>query len=200
MRFRTPLSTYRSDLPEILERIVHHALQKSPSMRYAMGLNMAADLSLAFDYLEKPQQDIAVQEKFNAIQELQFFSDFPESEIWEIIRACIWQEFQPGDEIIVEGDIDDSFYIISGGSVDVLKGETVVGSLHKGDCFGEMAYLSKTERSATIRASDYVSLMKINATLIDQVSVECQLHFSKVFMHTLVKRLSMTTAMLAQGH
>ena len=47
-----PLSTYRSDLPDILERIIHHALQKSQSKRYTMGLNMAADLSLAFDYLE----------------------------------------------------------------------------------------------------------------------------------------------------
>lgn len=193
-----PLKTHRPDIPDILEKIVHHALQKNPDKRYKMGLNMAADLSLAFDYLEKPEQDIAVQEKFNAIQELEFFSDFPESEIWEIIRACIWQEFTPGDEIIVEGDIDDAFYIISSGSVDVLKGDTVVGSLHKGDCFGEMAYLSKTERTATIRASDHVSLMKINATLIDQVSVDCQLHFSKVFMRTLVRRLSMTTAMLAR--
>ncbi|MDX1518662.1 MAG: serine/threonine-protein kinase [Gammaproteobacteria bacterium] len=193
-----PLKTHRPDVPDILEKIVHHALQKNPEKRYKMGLNMAADLSLAFDYLEKPQQDIAVQEKFNAIQQLDFFSDFPESEIWEIIRACIWQEFEPGSEIIVEGDIDDSFYIISSGSVEVLKGDNVVGSLHKGDCFGEMAYLSKSERTATIQARDYVSLMKINATLIDQVSVDCQLHFSKVFMRTLVKRLSMTTAMLAE--
>jgi len=192
-----PLKTHRQDIPDILEKIVHHALQKNPEKRYKMGLNMAADLSLAFDYLEKPEQDIGVQEKFNAIQQLDFFNDFPESEIWEIIRACIWQEFEPGNEIIVEGDIDDSFYIISGGSVDVLKGNTIIGSLNKGDCFGEMAYLSKTERTATIQARDYVSLMKINATLIDQVSVDCQLHFSKVFMRTLVKRLSMTTAMLA---
>ncbi len=195
-----PLKTHRPDIPDILEKIVHHALQKNPEKRYKMGLNMAADLSLAFDYLEKPAQDIGVQEKFNAIQQLEFFSNFPDSEIWEIIRACIWQEFSPGDEIIVEGDIDDSFYIISGGSVDVLKGDKVVGTLHKGDCFGEMAYLSKAERTATIMARDYVSLMKINATLIDQVSVDCQLHFSKVFMHTLVKRLSMTTAMLAHDN
>ncbi|MCG8324785.1 MAG: serine/threonine-protein kinase [Thiotrichales bacterium] len=192
-----PLNTHRSDVPEILEKIVHHALQKNPDKRYKMGLNMAADLSLAFDYLDKPEQDIAIEEKFNAIQQLDFFSDFPDSEIWEIIRACIWQEFEPGAEIIMEGDIDDSFYIISTGSVDVLKGDAVVGSLHKGDCFGEMAYLSKTERTATIQAKDYVSLMKINATLIDQVSVDCQLHFSKVFMQTLVKRLSQTTALLA---
>ncbi|MEX2353567.1 MAG: serine/threonine-protein kinase, partial [Gammaproteobacteria bacterium] len=51
-----PLSTYRSDLPDILEKIVHHALQKLPGKRYTMGLNMAADLSLAFDYLEQPEE------------------------------------------------------------------------------------------------------------------------------------------------
>ncbi len=192
-----PLRTHRSDVPEILEKIVHHALQKNPEKRYKMGLNMAADLSLAFDYLEKPEQDIAVEEKFNAIQQLEFFREFPESEIWEIIRACIWQEFEPASEIIVEGDIDDSFYIITSGVVDVLKDSQVIGSLNKGDCFGEMGYLNKIQRTATIRANDSVSLMKINATLIDQVSVDCQLNFSKIFMKTLVKRLASTTAMVA---
>ncbi|MFQ5661262.1 MAG: protein kinase [Gammaproteobacteria bacterium] len=191
-----PLNTYRSDLPEILEKIVHHALQKNPEKRYRMGLNMAADLSLAFDYLEKPQEDIEVQEKFNAIQQLDFFQEFAEPEIWEIIRACIWQEFEEEAEIIVEGDIDDSFYIITAGVVEVRKENQIIGVLQGGDCFGEMGYLSKTQRSATIVAKERVQLMKINATLIEQVSVECQLHFSRVFLRTLVRRLSATTAMV----
>ena len=191
-----PLRTYRANVPDILEKIVHHALQKDPVKRYKMGLNMAADLSLAFEYLEKPEQDIVIEEKFNAIQQLDFFREFPESEIWEIIRASIWQDFQPGAEIIAEGELDDSFFIITTGVVDVLKEDQVIGSLRKGDCFGEMAYLSKEQRSASIRAKDYVNLMKINATLIDQVSVECQLHFSKIFMKTLVSRLASTTAMV----
>ena len=77
------------------------------------------------------------------------------------------------------------------------KDGALIGQLKTGDCFGEMAYLSKAERTATIIASDRVDLMKINATLLEQVSVECQLHFSRVFMQTLVKRLSDTTAMYA---
>lgn len=190
-----PLSTHRSDVPEILEKIIHHALQKNPEKRYKMGLNMAADLSLAFDYLEEPQQDVDAQEKFNAIQKLNFFSEFPESEIWEIINACIWQSYDAGDQIIVEGDIDDSFFIIMSGNVDVYKDGALIGNLNAGDCFGEMAYLSKAERTATILAKDRVELMKVNATLIEQVSIECQLHFSKVFMQTLVQRLTDTTAM-----
>ena len=192
-----PLSAHRADVPEILEKIIHHALQKDPEKRYKMGLNLAADLSLAFDYLEKPQEDLEVQEKFNAIQGLDFFKEFAESEIWEIIRACIWQEFEFGSEIIVEGDIDDSFYIITSGEVDVYKDGVLIGHLKTGDCFGEMSYLTKSERTATIIAKTRVELMKINATLIEQASVECQLHFSRVFMHTLVKRLSTTTAMYA---
>ncbi|HIF50343.1 MAG TPA: cyclic nucleotide-binding domain-containing protein [Thiotrichaceae bacterium] len=194
-----PLSTYRTDIPEILEKIIHHALQKDPERRYKMGLNFAGDLSLAFDYLEEPQQDVEVQEKFNSVQPLSFFSEFPESEIWEIIHACIWQTYEAGNQIIVEGDIDDSFYIIISGEVDVNKDGALIGNLKTGDCFGEMAYLSKSERTATILAKNNVSLMKVNATLIEQVSVECQLHFSKVFMRTLVKRLSDTTAMYASS-
>ncbi|MCZ6525162.1 MAG: serine/threonine-protein kinase [Gammaproteobacteria bacterium] len=191
-----PLSTYRSDLPEILQKIVHHALQKDQDRRYKMGLNMAADLSLAFDYLEKPQEDIDIQEKFNAIQQLEFFDEFVESEIWEIIRACVWQEFEKGSEVIVEGDIDDSFYIITSGEVEVRKEDNVIDMLKKGDCFGEMGYLSKTRRSATIIAKQRLQLMKINATLIEQVSIDCQLHFSRVFLSTLVRRLSATTALV----
>lgn len=192
-----PMRTYRADLPEILEKIVYHALQKSKEKRYKMGLNMAADLSLSFDYLEKPEKDIDAEEKMNIVRGLEFFNEFSEAEIWEIIRACSWQEFEPGIEIIVEGDIDDSFFIISSGSVEVFKSNQVIGLLQKGDCFGEMGYLAKTERSATIIAQNYVQLMKINSTLIDQISVECQLHFSRVFLKTLVQRLSDTTAMYA---
>lgn len=194
-----PLSTYRNDIPEILDKIVHHALQKDPDKRYKMGLNLAGDLSLAFDYLEQPQEDIEVQEKFNLIKELEFFKDFVESEIWEIIRACIWQVFSEGDEVIVEGDIDDSFYIITSGEVEVYKDNALIGQLSTGDCFGEMGYLSKAKRTATIKAKERVELMKINSTLIEQASVECQLRFSKVFTQTLVRRLSQTTAMYASN-
>jgi serine/threonine protein kinase len=190
-----PMRTYRSDIPEILEKIAHHALQKSPAKRYRMGLNMAADLSLAFDYLERPQQDIEAEEKFNAVQKLAFFQEFTEAEIWEIVRACTWHNAEAGKAIINEGDIDDCFYILVSGSVDVVKGGRVIGALQKGDCFGEMGYVSKAQRSATVVAREPVQLMKLNATQIEQASIECQLRFSRAFLKTLVKRLSSTTQM-----
>lgn len=188
-----PLRTYRADVPEIFEKIVHHVLEKDTAKRYKMGLNLAADLSLAFDYLEQPREDLAEREKFMLVKQLEFFQGFSEAEVWEITRACQWQEYESGCEIIVEGDIDDAFYVLTSGSVEVMRDGKSVGGLQKGDCFGEMGYLANTKRTATIRARDYVRLMKINGTLIDQLSVGCQLHFNKVFLRTLVKRLSLTT-------
>jgi serine/threonine protein kinase len=191
-----PMRTYRTDMPEILEKIVYHALQKEQTHRYTMGLNMAADLSLAFDYLEAPGKDIEEEEQFNAVRSLKFFQEFPDTEVWEILRACIWQEAEEGEEIIMEGDIDDSFYIIVSGTVEVNKGGRRIGLLHTGDCFGEMGYLEKTRRTATIVTLERMQLMKVSSTLIDQVSVDCQLRFSKAFLRTLVRRLSSTTAMV----
>jgi len=71
-----------------------------------------------------------------------------------------------------------------------------VGELVEGDCFGEMGYLSKIKRTATVTAQVPVSLMKVNATFIEQVTADCQLRFYKVFLRVLIDRLSKTTEMV----
>ncbi|MBI4692780.1 MAG: protein kinase [Gammaproteobacteria bacterium] len=194
----TPLATFRSDLPPILEKIVFKALEKRPERRYRMGIDLASDLSMAFTHLARPQEEISAQEKFAYVKQLDFFRGFPDSEIWEIIRASVWQDIGPEQLIIREGDVDDSFYIISAGNVVVTKQGTPIGRLREGDCFGEMGFLNKIRRTATIRADGPVSLLKVNATLIEQVSQECQLRFCRVFLRVLTERLQKTTEMMVR--
>ena len=193
-----PLSDYRTDLPESLNEIVVKALEKDISNRYQMGLDLAADLTKAFDNLEKPKEDISAEEKFNSVKKLEFFSGFPDAEIWEILRASTWQDYDADDDIIVEGDMDDCFYIIVNGNVEVMKNVSVIRTLQKGDCFGEMGYLAKTKRTASIKSRDDTSLMKINSTVISQVSLNCQVRFLKVFLRTMIHRLSATTEKMSQ--
>lgn len=192
------MSDHRSGLPEALNTIVATAMQKELSGRYQMGLDLAADLTKAFDNLEKPKDDISAQEKFEAVKELEFFTGFPDAEIWEILRASTWQDYDADDDIIVEGDMDDCFYIIINGDVQVMKNTSVIRTLQKGDCFGEMGYLAKTKRTASIKAGEETSLMKINSTVISQVSLNCQVRFLKVFLRTLIYRLSATTEKISQ--
>jgi len=193
-----PIREVRTDVPEVLEDIVKKAMQKDVKDRYAMGLDLATDLNKAFENLEGPEEDIAEEEKFNAIKSLEFFEGFPDGELWEIIRASTWQEYADNKEIIVEGDLDDCFYIIVKGEVAVQKNDKSFRALTAGDCFGEMGYLTKTKRTATIKSKGDTALLKVNSTVISQVSLNCQVRFLKVFLRTLIHRLSATTEKVIQ--
>ncbi len=189
-----PLTDFRADVPPELARIVMRALAKDCAVRYQMGAELAADLAHAFDnLLEVPRENISEQEKFGAVKQLDFFQGFPDAEIWEIVRAGRWQDYAADAEVIVEGDIDDSFYIIVHGEVKVRKNHRDLRSLFAGDCFGEMGYLTKTRRTASIFANGPTSLLKLNASVISQASLNCQVRFLKVFLRTLIHRLSVTT-------
>lgn len=194
-----PINEFRQDLPDSIARIVNRCLAKDPQFRYKMGIELASDLSTSFSLLERPQEDLSAKEKFLSVKQLDFFRGFPDAEVWEIIRASVWEQYRQGDEIIIEGEIDDSFYILINGSVTVRKGGVNVGLLKPGDCFGEMGYISRLRRTATIVASTPVTLMKVNSTLIEQVSKDCQLRFCKVFLRILIERLSTTTAKVVRN-
>ncbi|MCZ6664595.1 MAG: serine/threonine-protein kinase [Gammaproteobacteria bacterium] len=190
---------FRTDIPNSLVKILNKALAKSRDDRYQMGMELASELSIAFDaLLERPEENISEQEQFQAVKQLDFFEGFPDAEIWEIVRAGKWQDYRDRDEIIVEGELDDSFYIIVKGQVWVQKGGKDLRALMAGDCFGEMGYLAKTKRSATIAATGATSLLKVNSTVISQVSLNCQVRFLKVFLRTLIHRLSVTTEKMSQ--
>jgi hypothetical protein len=61
-----------------------------------------------------------------------------------------------------------------------------------------MGYLAKIKRTASIMAEEETALIKINSTVISQVSRNCQVRFLKVFLRTLIHRLSATTEIISQ--
>jgi cAMP-dependent protein kinase regulator len=64
----------------------------------------------------------------------------------------------PGEDVIVQGDIGDTFYLLEDGSVDVYikKGgnpEVKVHTYKPGDAFGELAIMYNAPRAATCRVA-----------------------------------------------
>ncbi|WP_420263605.1 protein kinase domain-containing protein [Candidatus Magnetominusculus dajiuhuensis] len=193
-----PMCHYNRDIPEELEQIVKKAMTKDPRSRYPRGLDFAADLSKVYRNLKRPVVDIKEQAKFEQMKKLNFFKGFFDSELTEVIRAGAWELYGVGEQIITEGDIDESFYVIISGDVLVKKGEKAIVALKAGDCFGEMGYLAKTQRTADIVSLTPVALIKVSGTLIEKMTVHCQLRFNKVFLRTLIGRLSKTSEELAK--
>jgi NADH dehydrogenase FAD-containing subunit len=61
------------------------------------------------------------------------------------------KRFEPGDEVISQGDVGEAAYIVESGRLEVLKNGVKVDELAGGDCFGELALLSGVKRTASVR-------------------------------------------------
>jgi len=195
-----PVPQLRADVPEALNKILQRCLKKQLKQRYKTGMDVAGDLINVSDSLASRAEEISEQERYNQLTKLSFFSEFSQPETWEIMRAGAWKTYRPGEVVVQEGELDDSFFVVVSGELTVHKGKTLLGSLKGGDCFGEMGYLKKTKRSATVKAKDNVSLLRVNATLMERASRDCQLRFYKVFAHTLIERLTRTNEQLHALH
>tara|TARA_B100000029_G_C16723880_1_gene648040 strand:- start:158 stop:445 length:288 start_codon:yes stop_codon:yes gene_type:complete len=90
-----------------------------------------------------------------------------------------------------------AFFVVIDGRVVVSKGVKELDMLGSGDGFGEMGFIASTKRTATIVAKTNVSALKINSSLIDKASLNCQLRFKNVFFETMVGRLSQANTVLA---
>ena len=196
----TPVREIRAEVPPALEAIVDKALEKDPALRYGSALELAADLSDLYGDLDQDDEDVSRLEKFKLVSELNFFNEFLESEIWEVFNAAVWQDYAAGDEIIHEGVVDSSFYVIVRGDVVVRKGGTEVDSLHRGDCFGETGFIPGKERSSGIIAKNDVSTIKVRSSMIERTSKDCQLRFHRIFLNRIVARLSRADERISKEH
>jgi eukaryotic-like serine/threonine-protein kinase len=184
-----PIHTLRSDVPEEIENVVAVAMQKDPLRRYHSGLDLAAELTRVHQKLRQQYSRMDQQEQFSLLRRLKFFHEFSHAEIHEVMRASHWQDYGAGEEIVREGELDDRFYIIVSGNCAVERHGQTMGMLSAGDCFGETSYVPGAKRTATIRAADTVTALKVSSTLLEQVSASCQLRFNRVFLRALIGRL-----------
>jgi putative peptide zinc metalloprotease protein len=87
----------------------------------------------------------------------------------ELATGGTWVRISPGDHAIEQGDPGDTFYVVARGQLVAERNDTVVGSLHAGDFFGEAALLHDAPPTATVRALTPVLLFMTPRALFDRV-------------------------------
>ena len=195
-----PIEKLRPDLPPKLGEIVKRAMHKDPKVRYTSWFEMASELANTFPQLERYSHEISSTEKFNKLRSIPFFREFRDAELWEVLRGAVWETRARDENLLLEGEIGQAFFIIAGGQVKVVKDGKLLNVLKEGDCFGEMAYLSgdRARRSASIISVSEVQLLKIASSQLESLSEGCQLRFNREFLRTLIERLTWTSSVLAQ--
>ncbi len=125
--------------------------------------------------------------EYNKIKVLQPFALLEPDKMYALLARMTEKTYSLGEDIIVQGEKGDFYYIIKSGRVAVLqkkKGEQEakqVALLAEGDAFGEEALLRDDPRNATCRAIeetvvyaldkvDFAEVMK--ASFLDSIFVE----------------------------
>ncbi|MBX6420045.1 MAG: protein kinase [Nevskia sp.] len=188
------LEDKRPDVPRDLCAVTARLLAKRAQDRYPSGQALADELLRIFDRLQLADANLARRENRDSLRSLRFFDGFSDEQIDEILNAGQLLSYAPGAEIVREGEIENTFYLIARGAAEVRKGGVTIDTLHKGDCFGEIGFLTSARRTATVVAKDPLLALRVSASLLDRVSLDCQLRFYKVFTQTLIYRLSLTNA------
>jgi len=196
-----PPSSYRPQIPAALDAIVKRAMAKDLAQRYATWEDFSLDLAEVFrnEGLGGKKETFADSDKFESLRRLPFFTNFTDAELWEVARISNWRTAGAGELLMKEGEPGSFFCILADGEVRVTRKGKLLNILHTGECFGEMAYLSKDEqlRGADVTVMEESKIISVPTQKLAQASDVCRHKFDRAFMEILVERLTLANARLS---
>jgi len=99
--------------------------------------------------------------KREVLMRMPLFGRLSERELMRVMQVAEVRPYEPGQQVIRDGDRGDELFIMLSGQVKVLKGEAVLSSLGRGEHFGEMALIRSQPRSADVVAESRSEILAI---------------------------------------
>ena len=191
-----PLRTLREGVPDALQALIEQSLAKDRALRPASWDEFSQALSrLATQspQLRGPLQEVMDSERFTLLRSLEFFADFGDVELWEVVHRAAWHRHTYGQALYRKGEEGNSFHIVTQGQVEVYRDGRAVASLGAGSSVGEMAYLAPNPalrvHSVDILVSQPATTVSFTPESLDRLSLSTRHLFDKAFIRVLVRRL-----------
>lgn len=97
------------------------------------------------------------------LRRLPIFAFLPAPAVEGLARNSSWIDFDPGTDLMRQGDPGDRFLAIASGSVDIVCDGALIAERHEGEGVGETALLRQIPRTATVRARTAVRTLALGA-------------------------------------
>src|SRR5437868_3415417 len=127
-------------------------------------------------HLERRPRDLGTEDQEQARKILRaepLFQCLADEQLDAVLHDSRLNHFGRGERVIVEGAEGDSMFVLLRGSANVSvakNGAPIhVGTLHSGDCFGEMSLLPGERRTATVRAAADCYILEISKPVMGEV-------------------------------
>lgn len=181
------ITSLNPSLPEGLNGVLRRALEKDLYSRYRNGAEMAKDLSAVRYQILEEDQTARDSRYFEILRKLEFFTEFENVELWEVLRVSVWREIAPNVAIIREGERSRMFGVIISGSVEVSIEGKFLCRLCASEPVGEVTFLhpSNDLRHATAVTLEPTVFLEVNASALALSSDELM----ERMRHTLLARM-----------
>lgn len=111
--------------------------------------------------------------RLELLQRMPIFGGIREDTLEYLLSLSVAVSVRSGEYFFRENDMGESLFVLETGKVAVLKswkgGQHVLRHLGKGDCFGEMAVMDLSPRSASVVAVEDCTAIQIAAASLYQV-------------------------------
>ncbi|HEX2540923.1 MAG TPA: serine/threonine-protein kinase [Caldimonas sp.] len=186
----------RAGVTAALDAVIQRALAKAPGDRYSDWSEFAAAISELVTTQQVPRgqfQGVLDSERFTLLRTLEFFSNFGDVELWEVVHRAKWQRFHFGHALYRKGEEGNSFHIIAQGAVEVFRDGKKVAQLGSGTSVGEMAYLAPSaelkRHSTDVIVTEPATTISFTPETLTQLSPGTRHLFHDSFIKVLVRRL-----------
>lgn len=134
------------------------------------------------------------------LREAELFRNMPDSVLRAVLGQARIARFSSGSTVVRRGDAGDSMFVVKSGVVEVLSPAkpqdgaeaTTLVYLGRGECFGELALLTRSPRHANVRVPEQAELMIVEHNLFEhlmQNHPEFPSQLCVILAHRLVKLL-----------
>ena len=190
------LGPLRSGVSPELDAVIQRALAKNPAERYPEWDAFAQALAALVSNQLVPRgqiQGVMDSERFTLLRKLEFFADFGDVDLWEVVHRAKWERFHFGQALYRKGDDGRTFHILAQGEVEVFRDGEKVAKLGSGTSVGEMAYLAPSPQlrrhSADVIVSKPTATVSFTPDSLAQLSTATRHAFDQAFIRVLVRRL-----------
>jgi MFS family permease len=127
-----------------------------------LGAVLPAFAFLRWGPLRRFEAGAPVEERpYCLLRENSIFAPLPVATLERLCHSLTPVEAVAGEDIIIQGDRGDLFYLIDRGEVEIRRDGAVRHVEGDGGCFGEVALLRDVPRTATVRATRPTRLMAL---------------------------------------
>jgi serine/threonine protein kinase len=192
-----PPSSLRPELPRELDRVLLTAMSKSPGARFGTWAEIALEL-VKVGRLSVYQQTISDSERFESLRRVDMLKKLDDGQIWELVHAGNWRRLPAHSQIIRENEPGDSLFFLAKGQAKATRQGRPLNLIGAGECLGEMSYIREgMARQATVETLTEAVVAEFGGAEIERISVNCQLHFTRAIVRTLVERLELANTRVA---